>query len=241
VPIEQYFIPLAGGGAVHVAATEKTDGDFRIDGPPHELADARARVVDRPWFWLRQVHGARVVDAGEAPGAGVEADAAVTDRRDIALAVHTADCAPIAIVAPLEGRIAAVHAGWRGLVGGVIEAAAEELRSGGATELVGVVGPCIAPDRYEFGSDELDAVAARYGDGVRATTGSGAAALDLREGVVAALEASDVDVLAVSGRCTAASPELYSHRARGELGRQAFVVWIEDAATDSEAPSGDAP
>src|SRR4029453_7601064 len=121
-----------------------------IDGPPLELADLRARVVDRPWFWLRQVHGGTVVDADDPRGAGAEAGAAVTGSSELALAIHTADCVPMALVAPREALLGAVHAGWRGLVAGVVEATADRLRARGATDLVAVVGPCITPEHYEF-------------------------------------------------------------------------------------------
>lgn len=233
MPIERYLIPLDGGGAAHIVATEKADGDFHIDGPPHLLAETRARVVDRPWFWLRQVHGATVVEAVDPRDAGPEADAVVSRSTHLALAVQTADCAPIALVAPVEGWIGAIHAGWRGLAAGVIEATAARLRAAGATDLVGVVGPCISPAHYDFGPTELDAVAGRYGPVVRGVTSGGGPALDLRAGVEAALAAESVDVLAVSERCTAERrSELFSHRDRADTGRQALVVWIDDSAGD---------
>ena len=182
----------------------------------------------RPWTWLRQVHGADVVTvtaAGEH--AGEPADAAVTSVPGATLVVRTADCAPVALLS--ESVVGLAHAGWRGLVGGVVERTVEVMRSAGAGPITARIGPCVAPDAYEFGSEELAAVADRYGDRVRGSTERGAPALDLAAGVAAALERSGV---ALDGGlpppCTANLADTYfSHRARAEPGRQASFVWLE--------------
>ena len=168
-----------------------------------------------------------VTDPGEH--AGVDADAAVTAVPGAVLAVHTADCAPIALVSP-EGVVGAVHAGWRGLAAGVIEAAVDAMRALGAETIEATLGPCIGPECYEFGADDLDAVAAELGDVVRGATADGRPALDLRAGVAAALGRAGVELAGGTVgdvACTACSGEHYSHRARGETGRQAVLVWLE--------------
>ena len=91
-----------------------------------------------------------------------------------ALAVLTADCAPVALASP-EGVFGVAHAGWRGLVAGVLERTVDAMRALGATEIGAVLGPCIRAECYEFGPADLDRVAARLGDGVRATTAVGRA------------------------------------------------------------------
>jgi YfiH family protein len=191
-------------------------------------ADVEARrraVVDAPWTWLRQVHGDTVVTVGSpGSGAGSKADASVTDRPGAVLAVLTADCAPVVLVSP-EGVVAAVHAGWRGLVAGVVEQAVEAARGLGATEIRAVLGPCIHAECYEFGVADLDSVAARLGDGVRAVTADGRPAFDVPAAVAAALEQAGVTELDDVGVCTACSDGYFSWRARGELSRQAMVVW----------------
>jgi len=221
-------LDLAAGRLARVACTTAADGDFAVDRPGPDLDERRGRVVELPWTWLHQVHGADVVVV-DAPGAGAgtAADAAVTDVVGAALAVQTADCAPIALVGE-RGAIAAVHAGWRGLAAGVVERAVDRLRQldGGAVRAA--VGPCIHPECYEFGAAELDLLAARYGDRVRATTADGAPALDLPAAVLAALDGADVEVVAGPGHCTACgTPPMFSHRARRDTARQALVVWME--------------
>jgi len=190
-----------------------------------EVEARRRAVVDRPWTWLRQVHGDRVVVV-ERPGegAGEVADAAVCATPGCVLAVLTADCAPVMLDSP-EGVFAVAHAGWVGLTAGVLERTVEAMRDLGATDVRAVLGPCIRVECYEFGPDDLDRVAARLGDTVRATTSAGAPALDLAAGVRAALGRAGVLYLDDVDVCTACSPDHFSWRARGEQQRQATVVW----------------
>ena len=189
--------------------------------------------------WIRQVHGSAVlvVPVDDGPGItgsgapsvrptailGGEGDALVSLAPSVGLVVLTADCASIALGSP-EGVFGAVHAGWRGLVGGVVEHAVGVMRAHGATEVVGVLGPCIHPECYEFSPPDLDRVAARLGDTVRAETATGRAALDLPAAVAAALTAVGAD-LRLAATCTGCGGDYFSHRVRGDTGRQALVVW----------------
>jgi YfiH family protein len=201
-------------------------GEFVYAVRPDVEARRRA-VVDLPWTWLRQVHGTDVVRvARPGDGAGMRADAAVTAAPGAALAVLTADCAPVALASP-EGVIGVAHAGWRGVLAGVVEATVEEMRALGATEVRAVVGPCIHPGCYAFGAAELEAVAARLGDSVRGVTSTGETALDLPAAVRAALTNAGIapEHQAAIDVCTACSAEHFSWRARKEQQRQAAVVW----------------
>ena len=217
-------------GPAKVVFTGRDDGDMGHGGEyvfevSPEVEARRRAVVDRPWVWLRQVHGNHVVRAGPGPlGSGSRADAAVTDQAGCALAVLVADCAPVALASD-EGVTAVAHVGWAGLVAGVVAATVDAMRSTGATTIRSVLGPCIHPGCYEFGAEDLDAVAALFGDAVRSTTGTGRPALDLPAGVRSALAAAGVDDFVSVGVCTACSPLHYSWRARRERQRQAVVVW----------------
>jgi YfiH family protein len=217
-------------GGANVVFTDRGAGDLghagdHVHAVRPEVEARRRAVVDLPWTWLRQVHGDRVVVVTEpGGGAGERADAAVTDRPGCALAVLTADCAPVALVGS-GGVVGVAHAGWRGLVGGVLERTVGVMRARGAVDVRAVLGPCIRPECYEFGVEDLARVARRLGDGVRATTTSGAPALDVPAAVCAALSQVGVDDVHDVGVCTACSQVHFSHRARHELGRQALVVW----------------
>ena len=154
-------------GGVMAAWSDASRGDLRptghgpADGVPlvllaGELAEATHSRVDKV-AWVTQVHGSQVhaVQSEEkAFGLGPEllhlgeADALVSASSGVALCVLTADCAPLAL-ASAEGVFGAVHAGWRGLHAGVVEAAVDRMRGWGATEIVGSLGPCIHVECYE--------------------------------------------------------------------------------------------
>jgi polyphenol oxidase len=215
-------------GSLRVAETTRGAGDLRVDGNPVDLAARRRDVIDLPWTWLRQVHGARCVTVTR-PGehAGVAADAAVTAVPGAALAVHVADCAPVGLLAD-EGVVGVVHAGWRGLEAGVVETAVRSMRELGARDIVAVRGACIHPECYEFGEADLDRLAATLGPEVRGTTAAGRPALDLPAAVRAALAAAGVTEVRETKECTACDGKRWwSHRARGDVARQALVVWMD--------------
>jgi YfiH family protein len=184
---------------------------------------ARAHDLRPPaeWTWLDQVHGAEVATV-TGLGARPTADAAVTSVAGIPLVVLTADCAPIAIAD--EVAVGVVHAGWRGLLAGVVPAAVDALRAIGGGPVRAVIGPCIRPAHYEFGADDVAAVAARLGPGVVGETTNGHPALDLAAGVRAAFSECGVDDVADDGVCTYADERFFSHRRDGVTGRQAVVV-----------------
>lgn len=230
--MEQAF-RLRNGRVARVRFTTAADGDLRVGGPTAQLARRRARLVKRPWTWLDQAHGSDVVLV-EAPGdrAGATADAAVSlpDVDDgvegAVLAIHTADCAPIALISP-EGILGAVHAGWRGLEGGVVEATLTLMRSHNASAIRAVLGPCIHVECYEFGATDLDRLARRFGSHVRGMTWAGTPALDLPGVVATTLRRRGVDDLDVVPICTACDARFFSHRARPDGARQAMLVWLE--------------
>ncbi len=200
-------------------------GGVYVHAVTPEVEARRRAVVDLPWTWLRQVHGSRVVRVtGPGDGAGEIADAAVCATAGCAIAVLSADCAPVVLDSP-EGVFAVAHAGWAGLIGGVLERTVDEMRALGATEIGAVLGPCIRVECYEFGPDDLDRVADRLGGTVVGSTPSGAPALDLVAAVRAALAGAGVHRLDDLDVCTACSPDHYSWRARAEQQRQATVVW----------------
>jgi len=221
-------VELPGGASARF--TGRADGDMGHGGEyayevAPEVASRRRAVLDLPWTWLRQVHGDAVVRV-VAPGgsAGASADAAVTAEPGCALAVLTADCAPV-VLASVEGVLGAAHAGWAGLTAGVLERTVEAMGELGAARVRALIGPCIRSECYEFGEADLDRIAQRLGPEVRARDGSGAAALDLAAGVRAALQRAGVDDVDDLGSCTACSSDWYSWRARGERERQVAVIW----------------
>lgn len=104
-----------------------------------------------------QTHSACAVlaEAPWMPGEAPEADALVTARPGLAVGVLTADCAPVLLADPAARVVAAAHAGWKGALAGIVEAAVGAMeQAGGARErIVAVIGPCIARDSYEVGPE----------------------------------------------------------------------------------------
>lgn len=224
---------LRNGRVARVRFTTAADGDLRVSGSPAPLARRRARLVKRPWTWLDQAHGSDAVLVERAGDrAGVTADAAVAPPNvddavgGAVLAIHTADCPPIALLSP-EGVLGAVHAGWRGLEGGIVDATLTLMRNHNASAIRALLGPCIHVECYEFGASELDGFARRFGSHVRGITRKGTPALDLPGVVATALRRGGVDDLDIVPRCTACDPRFFSHRARSDGARQAMLVWLE--------------
>jgi hypothetical protein len=208
---------------IRVRSTGNAQGDLSGSG---EKVEARRRaVVDLPWTVLEQVHGARVVVV-ERPGAasGTEADATVATTSGAALAVLTADCAPVALASP-ESILGIAHAGWKGLRAGAIEATVTTMRRLGATRIEAVLGPCIHACCYSFGAEDLDGLASRLGQQVRAVDRRGSPAFDLPGGVKAALHSSGVVLVGDADRCTSCSDDHWSWRQAAVPFRQATVVW----------------
>jgi polyphenol oxidase len=211
-------------------------GDQRgLDGGAGTPAPVPRGLVVRH---LNQQHGSVVVavDAKEVPSSCVpwpsgsedrlpDADAVLSMGHRSCLAVLSADCATVAL-ASREGVFAAAHVGWRGLVAGVVERALGAMRSLGATEISAGLGPCIHACCYGFAAPELDAVARRYGDRVRALTARGEPALDLPQAVHSALAVGEAQLVVDLDRCTACESGSFSYRARRDEGRQALFVWL---------------
>lgn len=219
-----------GDGWAQAIFTDRADGDMghggvHVDEVSAEVAARRHQVLDLPWTWLRQVHGNEVVEVCEpGGGAGTAADAAVTNRAGCALAILTADCAPVALASP-EGVTGAVHAGWAGAAAGILGRAVAEMHGLGATSISAVIGPTIHAECYEFGDADLRALETLLGPEVRSCTSGGAPALDLPTTVRLALRAAGVDSVTVVGGCTGCDPNRFSWRIRGDNERQAMVVW----------------
>jgi YfiH family protein len=217
-------------GGVSVTPYDTANLSGRGGDDPDAVLENRRRVAaacglapPEEWWWLRQEHGRTTVDAsGDAPSDAPAADAAITTSVGVPIVVLTADCAPIALAT--DDAVGVVHAGWAGLLAGVIEAAVTRLRAVGRGDVRAVLGPCIHPEHYEFGRDDLDRLIAKLGPDVEGRTTEGRPAFDLPAAVRSALLASDVRTFDDVDVCTWASPDHYSFRRDGETGRQGLVM-----------------
>jgi YfiH family protein len=183
--------------------------------------------------WLRQVHGCSVADASLAPRE-CQADAAIASRPGEVCAVMTADCLPLLLCDGEEGtRVAAVHAGWRGLVEGIIEAVVARLAVPPA-DILCWLGPAIGPRAFEVGSE----VRARFLEQGDESTGSafrpvqgGKWLADLYALATERLEGCGVFRIWGGGMCTYSEPDrFFSYRRDGITGRMASLIWIDPDA-----------
>jgi polyphenol oxidase len=209
-------------------------------------------VAGLPWATVRQVHGAGVVRArrellGQGPPEAkpplAEADGLVTDQPGLVLAVFTADCVPVLLADPAAGVVAAVHAGWRGLAAGVLEAGVEAFAAAGAdlAASLALVGPAIGPCCYEVGPEVAEAVGERY-PAAAATTREGRLAIDTTAATLQGLERTGVGELRAARECTAHHPERYfSYRRDGATGRQAGIIALVGPADRRPGERGRGP
>ena len=176
---------------------------------------ARAAELDADAFALaRQVHGADVIEVSAADcGIVGEADVLVTETVRKPIGILTADCAPVIIEGSV--RVAVVHAGWRGVVGGAVEAG---LAAVGDAQRAWV-GPSIHSCCYEVGAEVIAAFEALDlpVDGDRVDPGRSAAELLRRAGV---------EEVVVSEVCTHHDPDYFSYRRDGTTGRQGAFAWL---------------
>lgn len=222
--------------SIRVVATDRNDGDIHPERVcADELFARQVRATGGRWTMLDEVHGVTVVeidhtvDVGQLdqrPTVGT-GDVIVSDRFDVHLAVWTADCAPLVLIAE-DGRVVGAHGGWRGLADGVIDVAVDAARDNGAAVVAAVLGPSIGPCCYAFGRDDLAAVAQGVHAGESDVAGistEGERALDVPAAVRAGLDHHGI-ALDVVGPCTGCDDRWFSNRIRSDPGRHATVVVI---------------
>lgn len=183
------------------------------------------RVLDLPAepAWLRQVHGSDAVEAGlEAEPA---ADASYTRATGVVCAVMTADCLPVLLCTKDGKGVAAVHAGWKGLVGGVIESAVGSL---GTAELMAWLGPAIGPEAFEVGGEVRAVFLAQdaASDSAFRPGDNGRWLADIY--LLARLRLRRLGVSDVYGGqwCTYTDADrFFSYRRDGVTGRMATLIW----------------
>ena len=229
-------------GGVSQAPWDSLNLGIGVGDEPAAVAENRrrfaARIGAQP-LWLQQVHGQRVVRANLAlaQAGPPQADAAWTDEPGVACVVQVADCLPVLLAAP-EGRaVAAAHAGWRGLAGGVVEAALSALcqAAGCAPQDVAVwLGPCIGPRQFEVGADVLQAFGQTppHADPLRfvaraVVDGTPRWLANLPQLARDRLQMAGVRHISGGGWCTVEDrASFFSYRRDGVTGRLAAAVWI---------------
>lgn len=201
--------------------------DWIVVEKNRQLLAAQAAMPSLP-VWLNQTHSTLVTELLAPASKTQDADGAFTRQRNVVCSAMTADCLPILLTNREGTQVAAVHAGWRGLAGGIVENALAEFDS----EVMAWLGPAIGPREFEVGQDVLEAFTAFDPLAAEAFTPREQAGKWLADMAMLAtqrLNKAGVSQVYQSGLCTVEDPQrFYSYRRDGITGRQATFIWIEE-------------
>ncbi|MGN8277290.1 peptidoglycan editing factor PgeF [Pseudomonas sp. SMN5] len=217
-------------GGVSLAPFDSLNLGNHVDDDPQAVAKNRRRLTGRFAMrpaWLQQVHGIEVVEAD--PAQVMTADASWTATPGIACTAMTADCLPVLFCNRAGTRVAAAHAGWRGLVNGVLEATLDRLAMP-ADQILAWLGPAIGPQAFEVGAEVREAFMAVQPEAAKAFVPShnvGKFLADIYALARLRLAARGVTAVYGGGLCTVSDPRFFSYRRNPRTGRFASLVWIE--------------
>ncbi|WP_137818224.1 peptidoglycan editing factor PgeF [Pseudomonas sp. 2FG] len=218
-------------GGVSIAPFDTFNLGEHVEDDPVAVAENRQRLAARLGCqpaWLRQVHGISVAKAD--PRLVAEADASWTATPGVACTAMTADCLPVLFCDRAGSRVAAAHAGWRGLVGGVLEATLDRLALP-AEEVLVWLGPAIGPQAFEVGAEVREAFVAVHPQTAAAflpSRNSGRFMADIYALARLRLAARGVTAVYGGGFCTHSDPRFYSYRRSARTGRFASLIWLAD-------------
>ena len=235
-PARVHACTTTRAGGVSVGGYASMNLADHVGDDPVHVAQNRSRLAEALALpsapvWLQQVHGVHVVDVGAGIEVPAEADAAFATRTGVVCSVLTADCLPLLLCDRQGTRVAAAHAGWRGLAAGVIEAtmAALELP---ASELLAWLGPAISGPAYVVGDEVRAAFISQSAESSEAflPAPEGRWQADLYRLARQRLAALGVDAVYGGEHCTFREPtQFYSYRRDGaRSGRMASLVWLQD-------------
>ncbi|EJL05228.1 hypothetical protein PflQ2_4708 [Pseudomonas fluorescens Q2-87] len=217
-------------GGVSLAPFDSLNLGNHVDDDPTAVAENRRRLTDHFAIapaWLQQVHGTVVVEAD--PARVATADASWTATPGIACTAMTADCLPVLFCNRAGSRVAAAHAGWRGLANGVLGATLDSLAVP-AGEILAWLGPAIGPQAFEVGPEVREAFVAQLPQATQAFAPShnpGKFLADIYALARLRLAARGVTAVYGGGLCTVTDPRFFSYRRNPRTGRFASLVWIE--------------
>jgi YfiH family protein len=181
--------------------------------------------------WLTQVHGTDVVDAAVIQSA-IEADASVTTMPGVVCAIQTADCLPVLFCDSAGKVVGAAHAGWRGLLHGVLENTIERMQTAGAQEIFAWMGPAIGPQSFEVGAEVMHAFCERDAQTAVCFTQQGSSQekylADIYQLARHAMHKAGVSKISGGGFCTVTERDkFYSYRRDKITGRMASLIWLK--------------
>ena len=185
--------------------------------------------VGLPVAYLNQIHSTIVVNAVEALGNTPDADASVDNTGKAACAAMTADCLPVLFCNKAGTVVAAAHAGWRGLAGGVLQNTIAAMKVP-PVEIMAYLGPAISADAFEVGQDVFDAFCAPMPEAADAfeDIGGGKYLADIYALARLVLRREGVNMIYGGTHCTVLERDtFFSYRRDGMTGRMASLIWLD--------------
>lgn len=249
-----YVSPLLAGAGINHAFSTRIGGASITPFDSLNLGNPQGQPIQDEWprinenyrrllvaaglggrdrCWVHQVHGGDVVLARQAFefSNGARADALVSDDPDRVLTVRVADCAPVLIASEDGSAVAAVHAGWRGVIAGVVPNALRELQRVHNAVYLAAIGPCISACAFEVGPEVVEQFKSMFGTNAPVQSngnGNGKGQVDLRRAIAMQLGQCgiSIDRIDTTDRCTHRDiDEFFSHRReRGQTGRMAALI-----------------
>ncbi|MBM7071811.1 peptidoglycan editing factor PgeF [Shewanella sp. 202IG2-18] len=227
---------------VNIAFTDRHDG---ISKPPYDSLNLGLHVGDvdtdvlanraslkrqlnlsaEP-FWLEQVHGIHVADLSNSQNN--QADGSYSNQTGNVCVVMTADCLPVLLCNQAGTEVAAIHAGWRGLCNGVLEAGVAKFKSA-SNELTAYLGPAIGPKAFEVGVEVREAFINESVQAEQYFQISGKKYLaDIYGLAIQRLNHLGVTQVYSANECTVSNSNYFSYRRNNRTGRQASLIWLDE-------------
>ena len=229
-----------------------SQGPYKSMNPAEHVNDDAAKVAENrlllqkalslntPPHWLQQVHSTKVVDLDQRNtneiSNSIKADGSTTCCENVACVVMTADCLPVLLTDSKGQRVAAIHAGWRGLADGILEEGLQQFTEN--SDVLAWLGPAIGPEKFEIGEDVLEQLSAGVNNRAgwyRESASSGKWLVDLY--ALASLRLQQAGVMGIYGGnyCTFSDEQrFFSYRRQGDCGRMATLIWLDHQAGDEQ-------
>ncbi|HQN65346.1 MAG TPA: peptidoglycan editing factor PgeF [Methylophilus sp.] len=221
-------------GGVSQAPYDSLNFGMHVKDDPLRVAKNRqllSRYLPSEPVWLNQVHGVRVVDAAQT-SCTPDADASFATQKSVVCVTMTADCLPVLLCDSKGSVVAAVHAGWRSLCDGVLEASVDAVIEAAKitpAQLLVWLGPAIGPNAFEVGDEVRQQFIAQDAQAETAFKPHGKKWLgDLYQIAIQRLNRKGVTQIYGGGLCTHTDKtRFFSFRRDGDTGRMASLIWLE--------------
>ncbi|MGB1800376.1 MAG: peptidoglycan editing factor PgeF [Gammaproteobacteria bacterium] len=205
---------------------------LHVNDNPEDVKKNRSTLIENLHLqsepvWLNQIHSSKIICINNAPE-NLEADASYTTEKNKVCSVMTADCVPVLFCNQEGTKVAAVHAGWRGICGGIVENSIKTLAS--AESLLAWIGPCISANHYEVGKEVYESCTnhSTLLEKAFEQRDENHWSCDLVKIINILLKNCGVGSIYECNLCTYEKPDLFfSYRRDGDTGRTASMIWME--------------